>query len=399
MVDFLLSPRAQQALAQLGQADLSEAQTVPLLAGLRHTFNPGEAGALLTLARLRQRAAGKFPQAERLYFTVEALEQATAYVIAQHRAAWLDRHAPPGPILELGCGIGGDTLALAQHRPVIAYDTSPARLRFARANAEVLGLSDRIDFRLADWTEVMRADSLPAAAAVFADPARRIQGRRVFSLHEMQPPLNALLGVQKQIPAAGVKVAPGVQDGEIPANCGVEFISHEHICKEAILWFGPLRRATTGRWAAIHSGEQWRRIDASLRPPPVGPLVAGQYLHEPDPAVIRAGAFVELCEMLDAHLFDSQIAYLVGDLPGAGSAAQSFVQTFRIEEILPGSLKQLNLRLQALGVGQVELKKRGSPIEPESLRPRLKLVRAGRDAVVILTRQGDRRLILLGHRV
>src|SRR5690606_9730694 len=100
MVNFLLSPRAQQALAQLGQADLSEAQTVPLLAGLRHTFNPGEAGALLTLARLRQRAAGKFPQAERLYFTVEALEQATAYVIARHRAAWLDRHAPPGPILE-----------------------------------------------------------------------------------------------------------------------------------------------------------------------------------------------------------------------------------------------------------------------------------------------------------
>ena len=34
-------------------------------------------------------------------------------------------------------------------------------------------------------------------------------------------------------------------------------------------------------------------------------------LHEPDPAVIRAGAFAELCADLGAHLFDAQIAYLV----------------------------------------------------------------------------------------
>jgi hypothetical protein len=54
--------------------------------------------------------------------------------------------------------------------------------------------------------------------------------------------------------------------------------------------------------------------------------------------------------------------------------------------------------LGALGVARVELKKRGFPQEPESLRPRLKLQRAGRNAVVLLTRRGDEHVMILGRR-
>lgn len=398
-IDFLLSTSGKQALAQLQREDVGDARTIPLLEELRRHYSPQWSGALLTLARLRRKAIAKFPQADQLYFTAEALEQATAFTIADHRARWLHQYAPPGAVLDLGCGIGGDTLALAQYRPVIAYETSTARLRFAQANAGALGLSSRIDFRHADWTTALADGHIPFTAAAFADPARRVEGRRLFSLHQMQPSLAVLQHLQSQIPALGIKVAPGVPDEEIPAGCHVEFISHERTCKEAILWFGPLRGDSTRRWASVHTGEGWYRLDSSLVPPPLGPLHTGYFLHEPDPAVIRAGSFAELCQMLDAHLFDDQIAYLVGERPSRSTAAEFFVQSFQIEEILPGSLKQLNRRLQTLGIGQVELKKRGSPIEPESLRPRLKLTPGGRDAVIILTRRGDERLTLLARRV
>jgi hypothetical protein len=215
----------------------------------------------------------------------------------------------------------------------------------------------------------------------------------------MQPPLSALLQLQAHVPNLAVKVAPGVNDTELPDDCHVMFVSHAGICKEAVLYFGLLRGDSTPRWALVYDGTKWHRLNASLKPPPIGLLQVGQYLHEPDPAVIRAGSFAELCEILSSHLFDEQIAYLVGDQPSAGTAAEALVQTFQIEEILPASLKKLNQRLQALHIGQVELKKRGSPVEPESLRPRLKLTPGGRGAVVILTRQGDQRLMLLAHRV
>lgn len=352
----------------------------------------------MALARLRQRAVTKFPAADQLFFTTEALEQATAWPIAQKRAKQFAAQVAPGPILDLGCGIGGDLLALAQERPVIGIDLDPVRLQFAAANAEALGVAHRVQLIEADWTALLQRGELPDAVAAFADPARRVAGKRVFSLHQMQPPLAKLLALQQQVGALGVKVMPGVDETEIPTDCGIEFISHEGVCKEGVLWFGGL--APARRWASVHQGDHWQTVLTDEEIPPVGALPLGIlahpiYLHEPDPAVIRAGAIGRLCTLLDAHLFDSQIAYLVAP----AFQTSPLVQSFRIDEIHSFQLKQLNRRLQALDIGQVELKKRGFPVAPEELRPRLKLAAKGRDGVVIFTRRGDERLMLIGARV
>lgn len=393
-VAFLLSPVAQDALTRLQAADLAEGQTLALLQPLRRQFTAVEAGALLSLARLRQRATSKFPKAAHLFFTAEALEQATAWPIAQWRAAWIDQQAPPGPLLDLGCGIGGDLLALAQRRRVIAFETDPVRLRLAEANVAAFGLQEQVQFIQADWTQWLAADTLPAAAAAFADPARRVEGRRIFTVEAMQPPLSRLLQLQKRLPHVGVKTMPGIADEEIPANSGVEFISHEGVCKEAILWFGALVKHS--RWASVYIENEWVSLPGDReQKPPVGALAAGYYLHEPDPALIRAGAFLELCRQLQAHLLDPQIAYLVS----AEAKTHPLVQSFVIHEVHSFNLKLLNHRLQRLGYHIVELKKRGVPFQPEELRPRLKLPTTGKPGVVIFTRRGDERLMLIGERV
>ncbi len=415
--DFLLSPAGRDAAASLRDVELGETQTLTLLAQLRKTFSADEAGALLALARLRRRARAKFGElADSLFFTEEALEQSTAHAVADHRAAWIDAHAPPGPLLDLGCGIGGDLLALARRRPVVAYELDPLRLAFARANVEAAGLAERVEFRRADWTATAGRDTLPTTrfgspVAAFVDPARRVNGRRVFRLADLLPPIDAVLPLRERVALIGVKVMPGVADDDIatlPDELGrwrVEFVSHERTCKEAVLWW---QREFAGnaplRWASVHGRDGvWRQIGSAGEAPPLGELRAGQLLYEPDPAVIRVGAFAELSARLDARLFDPQIAYLVADEAAASPSATSrealhFVQAFRLLEIHSFGLKRLNARLRALDVGRVELKKRGAPIEPETLRPRLKL-QGTRDVVVLLTRRGDEPLMLIGERV
>jgi len=381
-------------LAKLQQAALGEEQTLALLQPLRREFTASQAGALLSMARLRQRAAAKFPQAAQLFFTAEALEQATAWPIAQHRAAWIDSHTPPGPILDLGCGIGGDLLALAQRRSVIAFELDPVRIRLAAANVVALGLQQQVQLVEADWTHLLTQDALPTAAAAFADPARRVDGRRIFTLEAMQPPLSQLLQLQRRLPHLGVKTMPGIQDAEVPPGCGVEFISHEGVCKEAILWFGDLMQHP--RWASVYINQEWVALPGDgAQSPPVGPLAAGDYLHEPDPALIRAGAFCALSHQLEAHLFDPQIAYLVSP----ERKTHPLVQSFKIHELHPFNLKLLNRRLQERGYHIVELKKRGVPFQPEELRKRLKLPATGKPGVVIFTRRGEDRLMLIGERV
>lgn len=390
-VTFLLSAAGRAAATELDAVD--DEHLLTELAHLRRRFTPEEAGALVALARLRRRAATKFPAASQLFFTNAALEQATTYTVAAHHAAHLHQHAPPGTVLDLGCGIGGDTLVLAELRPVIAYEIDPLRLQLAEANVRAMGLDARVSFRQADWTAEMTAGRLPAATAAFADPARRIGEQRIFRLDQIQPPISALLQLQEQVAHVGVKSMPGVDKTEIPPDCGVEFISHDGVCKEAVLWFGAL--ATQPMWASVHTPTGWHTLAADTSPPPLGPLTAGMALHEPDPAVIRAGAFAPLCQALGAHLFDSQIAYMVGD----AAISHPLVQSFRILEIHPFHLKTLQARLQALGMSRVELKKRGAPFAPESLRGRLKLPAGNRAGVVIFTRQGDERLMLLAERL
>lgn len=392
VLPFLLGAEGRAAAAALTATDLDDARLLTALETLRRTYRAEEAAALVALVRLRRSAAAKFDAADRLFFTAEALEQATAAPVAAYRAAWIDHHAPPGPVLDLGCGIGGDTLALAQYRPVIAVERDPLRLQLAQANVAALELPHPVQFILGDWVAAHAAGTLPAAAAAFADPARRIDGKRVFRLEALQPPISALLALQEALPALGVKVMPGVDDRDLPDHATVEFISHEGVCKEAMLWFGPLRGP--GRRAAVYTSDGWQRVVATGERPPRGPLGPGMTLHEPDPALIRAGAFAELCARLDAHLFDPEIAYVVATT----DRADPLTQRFHILEIHPFSLKLLQQRVTALGFGSLELKKRGAPFAPESLRGRLRLVAGGQAGVVLFTRRGEERLMLLAQR-
>ncbi len=119
LIDFLLGPPAVEALADLAANDLGDQRTLALITGLRASFAPDQAAALLDQARLRRRAVDKFPYADRLLFTDEALQQASSRAVAAYRAqqfaALADRLSDsPLRIADLGCGIGADTIALSE---------------------------------------------------------------------------------------------------------------------------------------------------------------------------------------------------------------------------------------------------------------------------------------------
>jgi biotin operon repressor len=101
------------------------------------------------------------------------------------------------------------------------------------------------------------------------------------------------------------------------------------------------------------------------------PVVAtpGQYLYEPDGAVIRAGLVEELAQQIGAVKLDEDIAFLTSD----ELVPTPFARPFKILESLTFNLKKLNQRLNKLGVGRVVVKKRGSPLDPQELEHTLKL--------------------------
>lgn len=384
---WILADDGQALLAEAQACDLSDSARLATLSRLRRRAAPDRAAAAYEIARLRGRAAAKFARADVMYFTREALEQASGEVIAAYRAR---RYRSCATIADLACGIGGDALALARAAHVIALDRDPLRLAMAAANARAYGLDDRIAFVEADLT---LADP-PVADAIFFDPARRVDGRRVFTTDAYRPPLALVGRWRAATPAIGAKVAPGVSDDDLAAlgELEAEFISVGGELKEAALWFGPL--AEPGRRATILSGDGGSGAPPTLHAreiPPAAPVAdPAAYLYEPDPAVIRAHLVSAVAVQIGAALLDPQIAYMTA--PHA--TATPFARYWRVIEYLPFGLKRLRARLRALDAGAVTVKKRGSPLDADALARQLS-GRGGRPLTVALTRAQGRPIALI----
>jgi hypothetical protein len=370
-------------LAAAASRGVGDSQVLTTSTALRaEGHSPESIAAAVETVRLRERARVKFgADADAMFFTRAGVEQATRSSVAAHRAA---RFAAVGAghVLDLCCGNGGDLLALARAGLTVeGVDADPLTVAVASANAVALGLADRVTIRCADVTTV----DLHGVPAAFCDPARRSRGRRVFDPAAYSPPWDFLRGLAAVVPLSGFKVAPGLDHALIPSGTEAEWVSDGGDVKELALWSGDLATATR-RATLLPSGATLTGTGTDLAP--VGPI--GEYLYDPDGAVVRAHLVAELAAQLGATTMDPTIAYLTSDR----HVETPFARAYRIDEVLPFSLKRLRAVLRGRGVGRVEIKKRGSALDVEQLRRDLRLS-GDSEATVVLTRVSGRPLALL----
>ena len=285
----LLTPAGQEALQAAQALQPREEDFLRDFQALSRRYDADLSRAALETAIARRKAAAKFPFAEQLYFTREALEQASSWEIATYRA---ERFRPFQQVADLGCSAGSDSLALAGVAPTVGFDLDALRLAMAQANARATGLSSLAAYVQADLRNRLPLNLDRQELALFFDPGRRSGAKRLRSVHKYEPPLGVIRDWLRACPALGVKISPGVILAEVDGfGAEIEFISLAGELKEAVLWFGPLK--TVERRATLLPGgntlTEAPRASIEVRIP-------GAYIYEPDPAVLRAG----LVQMLGA---------------------------------------------------------------------------------------------------
>ncbi|GJM39745.1 MAG: hypothetical protein DHS20C20_00270 [Ardenticatenaceae bacterium] len=361
---FLLSDEGHRFLADMAKMSVTPQTHLQIASWLRQKLPKNQAQAVLETAVLRQQATTKFRRAPEMYFVRAALEQASAETVAQHRAR---RFADLGcaHIADLGCGIGGDAIALAAQAEVTGVEWEPVRLVMAQENVRVYGFGDRFHPLQADLRNLTPLGNMDA---LFFDPARRDgQGRRFFSLAQYQPPLRVVDRWRTVVPDTAVKISPGVDYAELPADAEVEFVSLAGEMKEGVLWYGRFHSGVARRATLLPAGDTLTTADLPEEPIPSTQPKA--YLYEPDAAIIRAHLVQAVAAHLGTNQIDDSIAYLTGE-----TAVQTpFARCFAIEDWFPFQLKQLRHYLRERQVGSVTIKKRGSPLEPDKLQRQLRL--------------------------
>ena len=382
----LLSPEGRELLDRLAGERVDPNRALELAQALRGRYPPDLVAAALTQQELRVAARAKFSRAEEMLFTRAGLEQASSEITSAHAAA---RYPDGGLVADLCCGIGGNLIALGAGRRVLAVDLDPVNLTFARHNARVYGIGDRLATVRAD----VRNLALSGVHAAFIDPARRAGGRRLPA-GRSEPPLGWCLDLAGRVAAVGIKAAPGLPRELVPAGWEAEFVAVGRDLKEALLWSPALATAAT-RATVLPSGDTLAAapgvahagaVDAPDKPAHDVRIAApGAFLFDPSPAVTRAGLVEDLARQLGAWKIDPAIAFLSDDR----EHRSPFARTLRVLESAPWHERNFARRLRELGIGAADIRRRGLAGDVPQIHRRLGLRGPGR-ATIVLTRVSGR---------
>ena len=363
-----------------------------IVAELRRAgHSPGLVATVLTQARLRAKARSKFGEfAGSMLFTDAGLEQATRLPVAALHARRF-RDAGVRRVADLGCGIGGDAMAMAAlDLDVLAVDVDDVTAILASFNLAPFP-NTAVECARAEDVDTSRVEAL------YLDPARRTAGHggtaRLPGPDHYSPPLEFALARARELPT-GIKLGPGLDRALIPDDAEAQWVSADGQLVEMGLWFGSLARPGIRRAALVLSNGAASELVGAADSADVEPRQLGEYVYEPDGAVIRARLIGDLARELNAGMVSEGIAWLTTDSP----VQTPFAQAFRVTETLPFDEGRVKRLLRERDIGVLEIKKRGIDLDPAVLRKRLALKGSG-SATLIVTRVAGRHTAMLAERV
>ena len=341
--------------------------------------------------QFRQRAAGRFPDAERWLWTDRSLQQASDWQSAMAKAALF----PAGcPVIDACCGAGADLVALSAGHPVLAIDRDRAMLELARANMRAHG-------QAADYLQA----ELPGALAqlsdvcLHADPDRRRgQERDTRTTHAaaFSPPLTDIVQMGQHARACIIKLAPAT---EIEAMDDQEWrrawLGSGRECPQQLLMRGDLSwNIEAGHHGAMlvehpelaYSALANATCDSADEP--------DRFVVEPHAALYASGLAAAWADQHNLLALPHAGSYFTGD----EIFATPWSQVFEVVEHMSWDERRVRKWLKANHVGTVEVKTRQVPLDANQLQRQLTQP-SGQPMTILLYRRSKSIRAIMAKRI
>jgi len=339
---------------------------------------------LATQITAKKKSEKKLPtwfKSENIYYPpVLSIEQTSSEITAQYKS----KLAKGDALIDITGGFGVDSYYFSEKIKAVTHcEINPELSAIAKYNAQALQ-ANNIEFSAEDGIAYLSTAS-ERFHTIYVDPARRAEKGKVFMLKDCTPDivgnLDTLLGKSDRII---VKTAPllDISAGlsELKHVSEIHIVSLKNECKE-LLWVidKGFDQDTKIIAVTLNNGiEKNFTFYRSSADSPVhfaADLSIGDYLYEPDAALLKSGAFNLIGSTYNLLKLHTQTQLFISDAVNKDFPGR----IFKIEAILTtGDLKKLgNLK------GNVIV--RNYPAKPEDLVKKYK-IKADQNQFLIFTK-------------
>ncbi len=292
-----------------------------------------------------------------IFSNKEGLQLSTPEIVASYIAKRLKTDI----IADLGCGIGGQVIFFAKEcKKVYAVERDPEKLEYAKKNCELYDVKN-VEFILGDVLSENIRKKVSDADIIFSDPARPL-AEKERTLENLEPPIIEIIKLYSNITQElAFHAPPQMPPSRITSDCEREYLSLNGQLNRLTLYFGALKRCD--RSAVVLPGETQL---CSSGAPAIKTGDLREYVHEPEPSVVKAELLDELAQTISEA--GDRISFYKGDerrtLLTSSELIESpfFKDTYRVLGTTGRDIRKMKDILKAEKAGKVVLR---FDIEPE----------------------------------
>jgi len=358
---------------------VSQGEDLRTIKRLRSDLGDELASIIISAARLQSKAVAKLgpPPINRLdepgvwWVTEKSIQQATPWQVAQHKANWM----AATPIVDLCCGIGGDSIQFANRAHVTCIERDPLVAAMASVN---LSRGDRLHAANVLCQDVMTY-SMNAPSQIHIDPDRRKDARRTSTPELYAPAWADVVRLIGTSPAM-IKLAPmaKLDPDELPSSHHRCWISLQRTVREQTLLCGDLVERNDlqprSRSAIAMSADATTRIFSANPQEDCSTQSAStpeSVLVDPDPAIRAAELTEAFAHRHGMLLLGGPSGFLTtGDLDVLSESARQMAIVAPVLWSGPCDMKKIRKELRSFNARAITAKVRGTDHDPAKiLRP------------------------------
>ncbi|MFG0291362.1 MAG: class I SAM-dependent methyltransferase [Rhodopirellula sp. JB044] len=382
------------------RARLAELCSDPASKSNQDSFTSAQRAVLIDIASLQVKAKRTFGETseggEAWWVTRGGLQQSTHHRVARLKASWMgDR-----PVVDLCCGLGSDTIALARRGITTGVDIDTDVLSFTQANLDVAEITARL--KQSDVETAAIEELIGEAEGLHIDPDRRADGQRHTNADDLVPSwdrVEALMGATR---GGLIKLAPATKlSDEQSDSFHRTWIGTGGSVREQTVLFGDVlqndwvesngmraggKSAITIRSGIAHvytsAEDSEDRSQSAAITPAASPSadmhssnkgtgkrsdIVGQWIIDPDAAIPAAGLTESFARSIGARVIGAASGFLTCDSIDALQPWASLAMAARVVEVVGCDDRKLRRCFRARKAFPDLIKVRGHDLDPAHL--------------------------------